>query len=397
MIHKWRLAVCVLALFAAGASASELGRKFDQTASAFVQAGKARGLEGATLAVFPFQADEKLSKKRVDFAVGELLASQLLAKGFYKLTERAQLEDVLREQKLGLSGAVDSEAAVNVGKLLGARLLVLGNVIRMGRSYQITAKLIESETSEMIASQITEVPVETFDQEAGRYLVLVPEHQAIGVFVGLGYGFLGKSDVPMQSLDGGALTLTPTNAKRPEGIGTFGVRYWAKPRWMVQVDFSSIFSNMGGAAEALYSANLTPAIPGKIRTGYTGFRMRASLDHTRRISAPLTWHNGAGVSFSNLDNIDMDKIEEVTYPGGYTVRPDTNNTVSFFTPFLRTGLEWRPQARFGWSLFANLNILAKDYEQGVTVSKTGNPDRNVTLWKVSLPRLYLDSTIALYF
>lgn len=395
MVQKWILAACIPAVFAAAASASELGKKFDQTAAAFVQAGKARSLEGATLAVFPFQADEKLSKKRVDFAVGELLANQLLSKGFYKLTERTQLEEVLKEQKLGLSGAVDSATAANVGKLLGAKLLVLGNVIRMGKSYQITAKLIESETSEMIASQITEVPVETFDQEAGRYLVLVPEHQAVGIFVGLGYGALGKSDIPAQSYD--TLNLTPTNASLPEGLGTFGVRYWAKPRWMVQVDFSSLFSNVGGTTEDLYSANLTPAIPGKIRTGYTGFRLRASLDRTYRISAPLTWHNGVGLSFSNIDNIDMDKSDISATYGTITVRPDTNNTTSFFTPFVRTGVEWRPQARFGWSLFANLNILSKDYEQGVTVSKPGSPDRDITLWKVTLPRLYLDSTIALYF
>jgi TolB-like protein len=395
MTRKLILAACIPAFLAAGAGASELSKKFDQTASAFVQAGKARNLEGTTLAVFPFQADEKLSKKRVDFAVGELLASQLLAKGYYKLTERAQLEDVLREQKLGLSGAVDSAAAASVGKLLGARLLVLGNVIRMGKSYQITAKLIESETSEMIASQITEVPVETFDQEAGRYLVLVPEHQAVGIFVGLGYGALGKSDIPVQSYD--TLNLTPTNASLPEGLATFGVRYWAKPRWMVQVDFASLFSNVGGTTEDLYSANLTPSIAGKIRTGYTGFRLRAALDRTQKIAAPLTWHYGAGLSFTNLDNIDMDKSDVSATYGTITVRPDTQNTVSFFTPFLRTGVEWRPQARFGWSLFANLNLLSKDYEQGVTVSKTGSPDRDITLWKVSLPRLYLDSTIALYF
>jgi hypothetical protein len=176
------------------------------------------------------------------------------------------------------------------------------------------------------------------------------------------------------------------------------VRYWAKPRWMVQVDYASLFSNLGGTTKDLYAANLTPTIAGKMRTGFTGFRLRASLDRTTRISAPLNWHYGAGLSFTNLDNIDMDKSDIMaTYPGGYMVMPNTNNTTSFFTPFLRTGLEWRPQARFGWSLFANLNILSKDYEQGVIVSKLGSPDREITLWKVSLPRLYLDSTIALYF
>jgi len=390
-------AACLLAAASSTASAADLANKFAKTAGIFAEAGRARQLEGAALAVFPFQADEKLSKKRVDFAVGELLANQLLKQGFYKITERAQLEEVLREQKLGLSGAVDSKTASGIGKLLGTRLLVLGNVVKMGNSYQITAKLIETETSEMISSEITEVPISTFDQEAERYLVLVPEHQAIGFFLGLGYGFTKTSRLSPQAYDG-TLTLIPNNAKLPEGIASLGVRYWVKPRWMVQVDYSSVFNNLGGVAEDLFSANLTPTSMSRFRTGYTGMRLRASLDHSVKLPGPFTWYKGAGLSFSSLDNIDMDKSDnQAVYPGGYVVTPNSTNNTKFFTPYLRTGLEWRPQARFGWSLFANLNLLSQDYEQGVTVSKSGSPQQEITLWKVSLPRFYVDSSIALYF
>lgn len=379
------------------AAASELGDQFSAAAAEFVEAGRSRGLEGAALAVFPFQADEKLSKKRVDFAVGELLANELLRANFYKLTERAQLESVMREQKLGLSGAVDSRTAAGIGKLLGARLLVLGNVTRLGKSYQITSKLVDAESAEMLASRVSEVPVETFDQEAGRYLTLVPERQAIGIFLGLGYGQNSTKKLGPQAYDG-TLTLRPLNADLPEGIASLGVRYWVKPRWMVQLDYSSLFNNLGGVAKDLYSANLVPTSASRFKTGYTGFRLRASLDRGTRLSGPFTWYNGAGLAFSVLDNIDMDKSDNRSeYPGGYVVTPDSTNNTKYFTPYLRTGLEWRPQERFGWSVFANLNLLAQDYEQGVTVSKAGGQERQLTLWKVTLPRFYVDTSLALYF
>ncbi|HBE88714.1 MAG TPA: hypothetical protein DDW67_06195 [Elusimicrobia bacterium] len=393
---KIAAAVCGLALCYTAAQASSLNDRFAETASAFTETGRERGLEGATLSVFPFQADEKLSAKKVDFAVGELLAGQLLRRNFFKITERAQLEEVLKEQKLGLSGAVDSKTAAGIGKLIGARLLVLGNVIRLGDSYQITAKLVDTETAEMLASRIMEVPVHTFDQEAGRYLVLVPDRQAIGVLLGLGYGFLGSSDVGPQVYDG-TLTLTPNNPSMPEGMGSIGIRYWPKPRWMVQADFARVFSGLGSSKERLFTANLTPTIPASFKTGYTGFRLRLSLDRSARLSQPFTWYYGGGLSFSNYDNVDMDKDVSASYPGGYTVMPNTSNTTSFVTPYLRTGLEWRPQERFGWSIFANMNLLSEDYEQGVTVSKLGSPDRDITLWKVSLPRFYIDTSVALYF
>ena len=382
----------LVAVSATAAGASELGDKFEKTAAAFAAAGTARQLTGASLAVFPFQAEEKLAKKKVDFAVGELLASHLLKQGVYKLTERVQLEEVLKEQKLGLSGAVDSKTASGIGKLLGARLLVLGNVIRMGDSYQITAKLIDSETSEMIASEITEVPVQTFDQEAGRYLALVPDQQAVGIFLNLGYGFTSTTKLGPQTYE--TLTLDPANPELPQIMGGIGIRYWAKPRWMAQFDFNRVASSAGGGGENLYTTANPATIAEKFRAGYTGFMVRVSLDRTTRPSAPFVWHNGAGLAFYNVDSVEMDKELQSTY-GIYNVRLDTEGT-SYFTPFLRTGVEWRPQARFGWSLFANMNVLSKDYIQEVTIDK-GGAGQNFTIWKTSFPRFYLDSSIALYF
>lgn len=389
------LAACLLALPAA-AGAGELESKLAAAAGKLAAAAEAKGLLPATLAIFPFQADKKLTDKKVNFAVSEILTKNFLKLGKFTVVERAQLEEVMKEQKLGLSGAVDSGTAADIGKLAGARLLVLGNVIQLGKSYQLTSKLVDAQTGEMLASEIAEVPVKTFDEDADRYLVLVPDTQSVGVFLGLGYGFASASKLGPQSFE--TLTLTPTNAELAQGIYSFGVRYWPKPRWMVQLDYSSVASTFGSGTENLYTTEAAVTGPsGRFKTGYTGFLLRASLGRSSKVTGPLTWHNGAGVSFYSLDTLGMDKQEQSVY-GLYTVRMNTDFQGDFVTPFLRTGLEWRPQARFGWSVFANMNLLSGDFTQSVYVTKAGSETRHkLELWKTTLPRFYADTSVALYF
>lgn len=389
------LAVWLLSLPAA-AVAGELDSRLAAAAGKLASAAEARDLMPSTLAIFPFQADKKLTDKKVNFAVSEILTKSFLKLGKFTVVERAQLEEVMKEQKLGLSGAVDSGTAADIGKLAGARLLVLGNVIQMGKSYQLTAKLVDAQTGEMVASEITELPVKTFDEDADRYLVLVPDTQSVGVFLNLGYGFASTSKLGPQSFE--TLTLTPTNAELSQGLFGFGVRYWPRPRWMVQLDYSSVASSFGSGTENLYTTDSAVTGPaGKFKTGYAGMLLRASLDRSSKISGPLTWHNGAGVAFYALDSLGMDKQDQSVY-GVYTVRMNTDFQGDFVTPFLRTGVEWRPQARFGWSLFANLNLLARNFTQSVYVTKSGSDTRHeLELWKTTVPRLYIDTSVALYF
>ena len=47
---------------------------------------------------------------------------------FYDVIERDQLERIMREQRLSLSGALDESSAAEVGKLLGLDVMIMGNV-----------------------------------------------------------------------------------------------------------------------------------------------------------------------------------------------------------------------------------------------------------------------------
>jgi hypothetical protein len=61
--------------------------------------------------------------------------------------ERAELEKVLGEQELGLSGTVSPDTAAKVGHLTGAKVLVTGRVFKTDKDLILVAKIIGTETS----------------------------------------------------------------------------------------------------------------------------------------------------------------------------------------------------------------------------------------------------------
>jgi hypothetical protein len=59
---------------------------------------------------------------------------------------------VLDEQKLGKSGKLDGNTAARIGKLLGARYLVLGSYFDAMGAFRVDARLVKVETGEIVKS-----------------------------------------------------------------------------------------------------------------------------------------------------------------------------------------------------------------------------------------------------
>jgi tetratricopeptide (TPR) repeat protein len=80
-------------------------------------------------------------------AVAEMLRTKLVELGVYTIIERGKLEEVMKEQALQLTGAVDSKTAVEIGKLVGAKFVIIGSLAKTAEShYTLNARLIEVET-----------------------------------------------------------------------------------------------------------------------------------------------------------------------------------------------------------------------------------------------------------
>ena len=69
-----------------------------------------------------------------------------------EIVEREALEDILQELNLGTSDLSDPNAQLQIGKVLPASLLLLGNVIDTKDGTQVFMRLIDTETTRIISS-----------------------------------------------------------------------------------------------------------------------------------------------------------------------------------------------------------------------------------------------------
>ena len=99
-----------------------------------------------TVAVFDFESREE-SVKSLGPQVATLVNVHLSAEPEIIMVERAELEKVLSEHELSLSGNVSVDTAARVGHLTGAKVLVTGRVFKAGNELLIVGKIIGTETS----------------------------------------------------------------------------------------------------------------------------------------------------------------------------------------------------------------------------------------------------------
>jgi TolB-like protein len=89
---------------------------------------------------------------RVSDKVTDLLSAELTAAPELMLVERDELEKILKEHELNLSGLVGADDAIQAGRLTGAKLLITGSVIDTGTDRYLVAKVISTETSRVLGA-----------------------------------------------------------------------------------------------------------------------------------------------------------------------------------------------------------------------------------------------------
>lgn len=94
-----------------------------------------------------------LNKKVTDFGrfLSEKLITKLFLTGSFQVIERNQLEKVMSEHKLNLSGTVDPASAKRLGKILGVDAIATGTITDMGQNLDVNARLIDTETASIFA------------------------------------------------------------------------------------------------------------------------------------------------------------------------------------------------------------------------------------------------------
>lgn len=90
--------------------------------------------------------------------VTQIIISELSADSKIELVERSQLKKILDEHGLQMTGLVDPEKAVEIGKFIAINKLIAGTIGPLGNQFVITVRMIDIETAKIDLSVTETVP-----------------------------------------------------------------------------------------------------------------------------------------------------------------------------------------------------------------------------------------------
>ncbi len=324
------------------------------------------GAAKATLAAFPFSCEGKLRKQRVGFGVSELMSHRFVASQDFTVVERGEIGKLLNEQKLQSSGVTDSDTAVRLGHMLGAGVLLLGNINKVDGVYQVNARLVNVESGEVLASGYTELPVDAFNDDAGVYLNLVPQEQTLGIYGVLNYRH-NANNAP-------AFVDTVPNVQttyQPRDFTSFmaggGLLY--RPHKNLQINAELTTTKVGEyeymvKTSSAYWSGYGYTLENKLPLSLTAVSLSAS--YVRNITGKFSCLGGAGLQYM------LGTVENAKNPPPLL--------------FVKAGVEYKPQSRvgFGLNMKYDLKPIRFLFENGDNVLLKMNP-------------LSFETVLAMYF
>ena len=115
-----------------------------------------------------FPQDGKLAVSILDFtgedvsdkvlrACYQKLETSLIESNRFTVIAKNQREQILEEMKFQSSGVCDEECVVEIGKLVGAEYLMLGDIIGFADLYQINIKIVNIEKGDIVEKVTKEI------------------------------------------------------------------------------------------------------------------------------------------------------------------------------------------------------------------------------------------------
>jgi TolB-like protein len=138
--------------------------------------------EKMTIAIMDFVSKD-MGKEEAS-KVSEIIRTQMVSSGLFIVIERAQMDKILKEQSFQQTGCTDVSCAVEMGKLLSARKMLVGSLMRMGGTVVITGRLVDvekgvAEFAEVTRSEKGEEMFSTVDRFVERLSFLISGKRAI--------------------------------------------------------------------------------------------------------------------------------------------------------------------------------------------------------------------------
>jgi len=81
--------------------------------------------------------------------VSDLIRTEIFNTGLFQVVERTEMEKILKEQSFQMAGCTETSCAVEAGRLLSAKKILVGSVGRLGTKYLISGRMVDVELGEI--------------------------------------------------------------------------------------------------------------------------------------------------------------------------------------------------------------------------------------------------------
>jgi hypothetical protein len=358
-LHKkvsvWLL-VTVLLSGAASASADVTTGRLSRLADNLIAGYLEKNPGAATLAVFPLDADEDLTKQKSGSAVSDILARSFFSNKNFTLIEPGEFNSVLPERDAQTPETAQTNAQVRLGKLMGAKLVLLGSIQKLGKKYQVSVRLVKTETGEVAGAAYEEFPAGAFRED-----LHIKKDETIGFYSLLDYRFNGND---------AATLVNPLDSSTPRSFNSmtlcFGVLYKPVKKLVFNLDTSVI---------PVYSKardSLAAGVDYELALGI----MSLGAAYANIINERLSYNLGAGLSkvkgtWRDESDVDTSFLENVTIT----------------IPYIKAGIEYRPKTRLGLSFALRYDLKKLEIKDRETPSSV----------LAAYSRLSIQPAITLYF
>lgn len=85
--------------------------------------------------------------------VSEWFITTLVKDGRFDVVERAMLQKILAEQKLGATGLIAEDSASRIGKILGVKIIITGSILHLTGNIEVNSRIINVENGSIIAAE----------------------------------------------------------------------------------------------------------------------------------------------------------------------------------------------------------------------------------------------------
>jgi len=110
------------------------------------------------IAVLPFSNGGSYGQAKENFdalerGIAGMMISELARNPAARVVERDQIAQLMSEQNLGAQGRVDSATISRIGRVTGARYMVMGTFVDFYGDFRMDVRLVNTETSEIVKTE----------------------------------------------------------------------------------------------------------------------------------------------------------------------------------------------------------------------------------------------------